>query len=734
MGERPASADSKQQLARSVPCLARASLRISRTCGLDRPAATLRFVSGARQTALERLGLATVRDVLLHVPRRYLDFSHSVPIGQTDMGQDVTVVGTVDAVRTKRPRPKMVIVEVDVHDDSGVLTATFFRKPWLSDQIHVGDKIALSGKVSFYRGFRQLKAPFHEVLSSEGEGGSYARVLPVHPLSEGVTAAWMRRIISAALADAGDVVDPVPADLVASHDLMTQARALREVHYPSSMNSAHDARRRLAYDELLSLQLALLCRRRIAQDGIQAHEHVVDGAHVAALRAALPFAPSDEQEQAIREILADMAAPALMSRLLLGDVGTGKTAVAAFALAAVADSGTQAALMAPTSVLARQYATKVGPLLEAAGVTWALITGATPAAERADAVERIAAGEVSVVFGTTAVLSDDVAFRDLSLVVVDEQHRFGTSQRAGLRAKGRSADLLTMTATPIPRTLALSVYGDIACSRITQRPVAGAGVTTTTLTPETLNVGWTAIQEAMAAGHQAYVICPLVDDKDAGDDMTDDAVDADPESKRVRASAQTTAQKVARIFPEATIDILTGRLSAADKDRVMEGFSSGATNILVSTTVVEVGVDVPNATVMVVLDADSFGLATLHQLRGRVGRGEHAGSVYLVSPAKRGTPARDRLGALERTSDGFELANLDLRLRHEGELLGYRQHGGASLKVVDLSSDGALVDAAWADARAIVSDDPELTDPAHVMLAHEVRERFGIYFEEAGRS
>ena len=714
--------------------MARASLRISRTCALDRGVGSLRFVKGAREEALERLGITSVRDLFLHVPRRYLDFTRSTPIGLTDMGAEVTVVGQVDAVRTKRPRPKMVIVEVDVHDQTGVLTATFFRKPWLSDQIHVGDTIALSGKISMYRGFRQLKAPFHEVLSDgDGSQGSYARVLPVHGLTEGISAAWMRRIVSAAIADDGDVVDPLPASIVSAHNLMTEARAIREVHFPTSVAAAHAARRRLAYDELLCLQVALLTRRRLAAKGVSAHAHTIDGPYVTALRKALPFALTDEQEQAVTEILNDMAAPELMSRLLLGDVGTGKTAVAAVALAAVADSGTQAALMAPTSVLARQYATKIGPILDKAGITWALVTGATPPAERAPLVAQIAEGEVTVVFGTTAMLSDDVSFKDLSLVIVDEQHRFGTNQRAGLRAKGKSADLLTMTATPIPRTLALSVYGDISCSRIAHRPVAGAGITTKTVTPETLDVAWTAVQDALAAGQQAYVICPLVDDADDGADMTDDAVEQDQESKRVRASAKATADRVRRIFPDAAVDVLTGRLSAAQKDEVMEGFSSGATNILVSTTVVEVGVDVPNATVMVILDADSFGLATLHQLRGRVGRGEIAGKVYLMAPAKRGTAARDRLGSLERTSDGFELANLDLRLRHEGEVLGYRQHGGATLKLVDLSSDGPLIDAAWADARAIVADDPGLDHPEHALLAHEVRARFGIYFEEAGR-
>jgi ATP-dependent DNA helicase RecG len=429
-----------------------------------------------------------------------------------------------------------------------------------------------------------------------------------------------------------------------------------------------------------------------------------------------------------------MAEPQVMNRLLLGDVGTGKTAVAAVALSAVADTGTQAAVMAPTSVLARQYAEKLGPLLDAAGISWALVTGATPADERAQAGEAIAAGACTVVFGTTAILSDDIAFARLSLVVIDEQHRFGVDQRAALRRKGAGADLLTMTATPIPRTLALSVYGDVACSRITERPVPGAGITTRALAPQNLDVAWTAIREAVDAGHQAYVVCPLVDDSDDGSELDDVPEQARSASQQLNSATRIFAQLSDLTFPDLTVGLLHGRQSAAEKDEVMGRFRAGEVQVLVSTTVIEVGVDVPNATVMLVLDADRFGLATLHQLRGRVGRGLVSGMVYLCCAAKRGTPARTRLDALEATSDGFELAELDLRLRHEGEVLGYRQHGGVSLHVVDLASDGDLVEAAHADARELAHEDRALVAPEHRALALEVRDRFGAYFEEVERA
>ena len=732
--------------------------RVQRSCALADSVAHLRYVSGARQEALERLGIHRVRDLLLHIPHRYLDFTHVTKIAYADVGADATVVATVDRVRLKRPRPRLQVVEVFVVDETGVLQASFFRQPWVAEQLHEGDTVALSGKVSFAYGFKQMRSPFYEVIARasaapeprEQGGGDgqhqsvaapaaspsaerYARVLPVHPVGEGVSVAWMRRIVSAALADAGDVCDWLPASLCARRGLMTLARALRAAHFPSSLAEAELARRRLAYDELLCLQLALITRRRIELGGVTPQTHVTDGPHLAALLAALPFELTDEQRAAADEILADMAAPRVMNRLLLGDVGTGKTAVAAVALAACADTGTQAAVMAPTSVLARQYATKLGPVLDAAHVSWALVTGATPPDERALACAAVGRGETCVVFGTTALLSDDVSFSALSLAVIDEQHRFGVDQRAALRRKGAGADLLTMTATPIPRTLALSLYGDVDLSRIRHRPRPGAGVTTRVITPDNLDLAWGAIRDAAAAGHQAYVICPLVDDSDDGSELDDVPEALRSPGTRVRSAVSTMAELSGRVLPELTCDLLHGRMSAAEKDRAMERFRAGETQVLVSTTVVEVGVDVPNATVMVVLDADRFGLATLHQLRGRVGRGDVAGTVFLSCAAKRGGAARERLAALEATADGFELAELDLRLRHEGEVLGYRQSGGVSLEVCDLEVDRDLVELAHADARDIAAEDPSLSAPAHRAMALEVRDRFGAYFEELDR-
>ena len=714
--------------------ISNASERVQRTCALSDSVSRLRYVRGNRQAAVERLGIVRVRDLLLHIPHRYLDFTRVSKISHADVGEDATIVATVDKVTLKRPRPRMQIVELFVMDDTGVLVATFFRQPWIAEQVKRGDVVALSGKVTFGYGFRQMKAPFYEVVGSLSDAGGYARVLPVHPVGEGVSVPWMRRIMAAALADMGDVCDWLPAELCSSHSLMTLGRALREVHFPRSLSTAETARRRLAYDELLCLQLALLTRRNLELEGVEPTRHVVSGPHMGALLAALPFTLSDEQRQSADEILADMASPHVMNRLLLGDVGTGKTAVAAVALAAVADTGTQAAVMAPTSVLARQYAEKLGPVLDAAHVSWTLITGSTPSDERALAECSLARGETCVAFGTTALLSEGVEFSSLSLVVIDEQHRFGVDQRAALRKKGAGADLLAMTATPIPRTLALSLYGDVDLSRITRRPRAGAGISTKVISPDSLDLAWGAIRDAVSGGHQAYVICPLVDDADDGSTLDDVPEALRSASARPRSAVSTLEDLRRQILPGISCDLLTGRMPATEKDAAMERFRSGRTKVLVATTVVEVGVDVPNATAMVVLDADRFGLATLHQLRGRVGRGDVSGTVYLCCAAKRGSRARERLGALESTSDGFELAELDLRLRHEGEVLGYRQSGGVSLEISDLDADRDLVEAAHDDARELASADPHLVLPAHRALALEVRDRFGAYFEELERA
>ncbi len=697
--------------------------RLSATASLSSPASGLRFARGKRGEYLERLGIHTVRDLLLHAPTRYLDFTQVSTIGDATVGQSATIVATIDRVTLKRPRPRLAIVEVFLVDATGVLRISFFRQPWLKDSLKKGDVLAVSGKIGFSYGYLTMTPVFHEVLGSAGDAAeTYARIMPVHATTEGLSQAWIRRILSSALADVGDVVDFMPARLVASHGLMGEAAALREAHFPASLASAERARRRLAFDELLCLQVGLRLRKAQAPGALTGISHLTNGPREQAVRESLPFALTSDQEHATHEILADMASGEPMNRLLQGDVGTGKTAVAAIACAAAADSGCQAAIMAPTSVLASQYAASLGPVFDRAGVRWRIVTSKTPKDERAQTAEALLAGEVDVVFGTTALLSGDLAFPRLSLVVVDEQHRFGVNQRQALAGKGEAPDVLSMTATPIPRTLALSLYGDVAVSSMSERPVRGAGVTTKVLSWARVDDAWRTVDEAVSAGQQAYVVCPLVDEADTGSALDDVAGEA---AGKLASAKAIFAEITQSVFPTRRVALLHGRLSAQEKDEVMASMRAGEIDILVCTTVVEVGVDVPNASVIVVLDADRYGLATLHQLRGRVGRGSIPGRALLVTRAKRGSDTQKRLRALVESSDGFELAELDLRLRHEGEVLGYRQSGDVTFRFVDLISDRDLVESAHADAERIFRDDPSLVDPDIALLVSEVRERYG---------
>lgn len=711
--------------------LAPTSARLASTAMLGEDVGRLKYVSGAREEALRRLGIERVGDLLLHIPRRYLDFSHATSIEEATLGEVSTIVAVVDRVAAKRTRSRMSVVEVSLVDDTGVLKVAFFKQPWIVQQLERGCRLAVMGKVEFAYGFKQMSSPHFEKLDDAAGAGT---LLPVHAVGEGISAAWMRRIVSSALETVGSFADPLPARLRSERNLMSAARAVRSIHFPAQLYESSSARRRLAYDELIYLQLALRLRNDANLLDVPATAHrALD--HVQALRRALPFELTHEQDEAVADILGDMAdGTRVMNRLLLGDVGTGKTAVAAFALASAADTGTQACVMAPTSVLARQYAVKCGPLLERAGISWALLTGSTSAAERAGITARLASGELTVLFGTHAVLSDDVIFAHLTLVVIDEQHRFGVGQRNQLRAKGPGADLLVMTATPIPRTLALSVYGDLDTSFIKTRPVAGAGVTTRVLSEPNRDLAYGAIRAALERGERAYVICPLVEATDTGEELDDVAgVSISDASSGPRLhDVSSEAVELARIFPEARIGVLHGRMRPQEKDAAIEAFSAGGTDILVSTTVVEVGVDVPEATVMLIENGERFGLATLHQLRGRVGRGSMPGTCFVVAhtPAAGAGTAEQRMKALENTSDGFALAELDLKLRHEGEILGFRQHGGVALRFVDLESDADIIEAAQRDARELLRYSRDLGAVATRPLRIEVVRRYGDVFKE----
>ncbi len=714
--------------------------RLAATLALDEPVDRVYQVSPKRAQALAGLGVYTVRDMLMHVPRRYVDLSRKETIASVQIGAACTIEGRVHDIKLKRPKPHLPLVEITLVDGTGTLIVTAFRQPWLMDQVKPNMHIAVAGELEFNYGFKRMTNPYLEVLDDSAvvEG----KIIPVHPATGSISPAWMRRLIGNALAACEGMYDPLPLDIRAKYRLMSRYAAFSSIHFPASMDEVTEARRRLVYEELILLELMLMRETTLRSEGQQPIVHVVDGPHLTALASSLPFDLTDEQAAARDDILAQMAAPATANHMLLGDVGTGKTVVAAHALASVADTGTQALLMAPTEVLARQHAASLGPLFDAAGVTWEILTGSTPAFERAAILERVSRGTVDVVVGTHALLENDVAPQNVSLVVIDEQQRFGVNQRAKLLSKGVSPDALYLTATPIPRSLALALYGGLTLSYIHHRPNGAMARTTTVHRKADRGHAYDAARAALDRGEQVYVVCPLIGKdadernakakttrrREADEEAFDYATisiedDSDLGDDDVAAAEREAASLQAGVFADWKVELLHGRLPADEKQAIMERFRTGETNVLVATTVIEVGVDVPNATVMIIEDADRFGLSQLHQLRGRVGRGDKPAEVHLISASKSDS-ALSRLSAMEQTDDGFKLAEYDLSLRREGDILGNRQHGASSLKLVNVVRDGAIIEAARGDASEILQTDPNLELPEHQALAREVRRVF----------
>ena len=709
--------------------------RVKATLALDAPVTSVRMVSPKRATALGKMGIATVRDLLSNYPRRYIDMSQVSTIALARIGQGCTMCVQVHEVKLKKPRPRLVLAEVTLVDSTGTLIVTAFRQPWLADQLKPGMLVAVSGTVEFNYGFKRMTNPYIEVLEKTG-ADFHGMILPVHPSTGAIKAGMMRRLELNALEEVQGVLDPLPLALRAKYRLMSRASALSCIHFPHAMEEQRQARRRLAYEEILLLELMLMRDGKSRSDGREPIRHVIDGPCVGALAQVLPFQLTGEQQQARDDILTRMAADSAANHLLLGDVGTGKTIVSAFALAAAVDTGGQTLFMAPTEILAHQHAAGLGPLLAQAGVRSALLTGSTPSNERVELLEQLASGELGVLFGTHALIEPDVECANCTLVVIDEQQRFGVDQRAALLAKGACPDALYLTATPIPRSLALALFGNLTLSYIKERPRTKAPRATYLHTLADRGRAYDAALAACNRGEQVYVVCPLVGEKRTDDDKRDRQTaddedvyefasiaiedESDMTGGNARAAEDEAAFLQAKVFAGYTVGLVHGKLPAAKKQQVMDRFRAGEIDVLVATTVIEVGVDVPNATVMIVEDADRFGLSQLHQLRGRVGRGDLPGEVHLISGTKK-EAALERLSAMERTEDGFELATYDLSLRREGDILGNRQSGASLLKLVNIVRDGALIEAAHADAQAILGEDPNLESDQYKALAREAR-------------
>jgi ATP-dependent DNA helicase RecG len=670
--------------------------------GLEDTVLDLPAIGPTRAQQLAQLGIRRVRDLLFHFPRDYQDRSRLTPIAEAVQGEEVTLEGEVVSARNIRLRGRMSMAVVKLRDGTGEITATFFGRGFMANTtFRPGARGIFTGQVSEYKG-PALKNPEYEMLAADGEEDTLntGRITPVYRLTEKVSQRMLRRWIWNALeSHADDLEETLPVTLRKEYGFPDIRGAIRAAHFPESLEAARTARERFAYEELLGLQIGILRERALRLHTEEGNRHLVNGPFLTALRAALPFELTGAQQRAVTDLLEDMASPRPMVRLLQGDVGCGKTIVALHAIAAAADGGFQTAMMAPTEILAEQHAIQLRALLEPLGISVELLTGSLRAS--ASIRSRIAAGEAMVVAGTQTLIQEKTIFDNLGLVVIDEQHRFGVTQRQRLSEKGVFPDILHMSATPIPRTLAITVYGGMDISVIDELPPGRRPVKTRKITPAKIPGMYEFIRKQAAKGFQTYIICPLVDESELRDDLT-------PVIRHFEALS-------AGPLSGLRCELLHGRLDAREKEDALTRFRAGKIDVLFSTTVIEVGIDVPAATTMVIEDAGQFGLTQLHQLRGRVGRGAEQAWCFLAGKA-RTEDGKRRLKILCENTSGFDIAEEDLKLRGPGEFYGARQAGLSDLRVADLIRDVRLLDQARRDARAVVDEDPRLEKPEHQPL------------------
>ncbi len=682
--------------------------------GLDSPVTVLSGVGQTQAKRLKRLGVNTIRNLLYLFPRRYNDFSALKTINQLEYGEEATIIGTIWETQSRRARSGGTIVQSIIADGTATIQATWFNQPYLLKSLKPHRQVVLSGKVDAYLGRLVMNSPEWEFL--EKEQIHTGRLVPVYPLTEGIKAKWLRRFVKRTVDYwTKRVPDYLPSRVREALDMLDLETTLTQIHFPDDWPSLERARRRLSFDEFLLIQLGVLRQRQVWQSR-PGRPLDAGRALLEAFVAALPFALTDAQQRTIDELIGDLQQSRPMSRLLQGDVGSGKTVVAAAAMLMAVASGAQAALMAPTEILAEQHYHSLTALyqpLEASQAPDALperpnvrlLTGRVTGNERQQVYDDIASGAANVIVGTHAVIQKGVEFKDLALVIVDEQHRFGVEQRAALRQKGHNPHMLVMSATPIPRTLSLTIYGDLDVSTLDEMPPGRQPIETRWFLPRERERAYSFIRSQVESGYQAFIICPLVE-----------------ESERVEAKAAVKEHERLQqtIFPDLKMGLLHGRMKGQEKEEVMAQFHRGELDILVSTSVVEVGIDVPNATVMLVEGANRFGLAQLHQFRGRVGRGRAKSCCILLSD----TPSEEsveRLRAIERTQDGFALAEVDLEMRGPGEFFGTRQSGMPALRMARLS-DRHILEQARQVAKDIFAGDPGLEDPDHRLLARKLAE------------
>lgn len=674
---------------------------------LHAPIQYLKGVGPARAEQLARLNVHTVEDLLYHRPHRYEDRSHLATIATLILGQKQTTQGVVVAVSERRHGTYQF--QVALSDETGVLTAAWFGQRYLRRLVRRGTRLIVFGKVERY-GKLQMTVDDFELLTGDDEDTLHTgRIVPIHPTTEGLSTRTLRTIIHQALdRTLEEVPEILPESMRSRYGLLGVRDAVRAVHFPTRPGEEEQGRRRLAFDELLILQVGLLTMKRtVAAVAKAAHYTAADGM-LDRFQATLPFPLTSAQRRVIKEITADLGRRAPMNRLLQGDVGAGKTLVAAAALFLCVEGGYQGALMAPTEILAEQHYLTFHRLLAPLGITVGLLVGGAAKRDREAVRHALQKGAIQLAIGTHALLESDIRFHRLGLVVIDEQHKFGVAQRAELRQKGGRPDVLVMTATPIPRTLALTLYGDLDVSTLDELPQGRGTIRTHIRGPEKRAAVYDWVRDQVRTGQRAYIVCPLIEES---------------EKLQVEAAVTLADRLRQQVFHSESVGVLHGRLRSEEKETLMDRFRTGSLSVLVATSVIEVGIDVPEATIMVIEDADRFGLAQLHQLRGRIGRGPQPSHCVLLS-SQQTDAARARMEIMAQTHDGFVIAQRDLELRGPGELFGVRQHGLPELHMANLISDLPLLELSRREADRIVGGDPTLTRPEHRLLGEMVRRKF----------
>lgn len=669
---------------------------------LDTDIKYLKGVGERRAAMLSRLGVSDVNALVRLYPRVYEDWSRIKSINEAQIGEICCIKGIVGSpVRKSLIRKGLTLYKTEITDGSGIMGITIFNSRFAAEKLTEGDEFLFFGRVggNLYR--KEMNSP--EIEPAEGAD----RIRPIYPQTHGLNSKMIEKLVRTALTECRDeLVDPIPLWLREKYCLMNLPDSLWNIHFPKSPDYLEEARRRLIFEELLILQLGLEKMRLQTQKNAGA---IIERDFSDEYFSHLPFSPTGAQRRAVKEAMRDMMSGRQMNRLLQGDVGSGKTAVAAALVYSAAKNSMQSALMAPTEVLAEQHYKTFLRLFEGCGINVELLTGSDTAAQKRRKKEALKAGKIDLLIGTHAIIQSDVEFKFLALVITDEQHRFGVEQRNALGEKGENPHLYVMSATPIPRTLALIIYGELDISILDELPPGRQKIETYAVTSELRQRAYNYVKKHLDAGRQGYIICPLVDEGESDTEL---------------ASAVKYADELQRgDFRGYTVGLMHGKMKSADKKKVMESFSNGETQLLVSTTVIEVGVDVPNAVIMVIENAERFGLSQLHQLRGRIGRGQYKSTCILITDAKNDTAQR-RMKVMETTTDGFKIADEDLKLRGPGEFFGSRQHGLPEMKIADMLKDRGTLEETQRAAKEIVARDPELSSPESTALKNEIQRLF----------